>query len=250
LAHKGIKYIGHHLGSQIYCSLSPISALGVDVVGDDSPMRINRFAEEPEICSTRTRSPTAAPVTPPPTDSNAPQEPDTEQRPQGRGNLDRGHESSVPAQRLFWTWFVVARVFGGSHLRGPSIMVYNVDIHVFLCFFYSSCYSVLFSINCPMECRLTKTTPHLSNKARQIDRSKDLELKKHNPRYARELALGSRSSRAQFRLPSLFIAKLFCFSDIFHYFFLPVVFVPQYEAYSFDPWHHPFGSSGLVVGAV
>jgi hypothetical protein len=91
---------GHHLGSQIYCSLSPISALGSNVGGEDSPVRITRFAEEPEICSTRTRSPTAAFVIPPPTDSD-----------EGWGNLDnRAQESSVPAPRLFWTWLVVARI--------------------------------------------------------------------------------------------------------------------------------------------
>jgi hypothetical protein len=97
---------GLHFGSQTYCSLSPISALGVDFDGDDSPMLITPLALEPEICSTRTRSPIAAPVTPPPvtppptcTKSKVPKETDKKKM---------GHESSVPAQRFFLTWFVMA----------------------------------------------------------------------------------------------------------------------------------------------
>jgi hypothetical protein len=105
---------GLHLPAQIYCSLSPIAALGVDVGGDDSPTLITPLTEEPEICSARTRSPTAAPSTPPLVDSDTEIEPVTETSPDW-GNLDSGQkemgpnsESSAPVQNLLLTLIVMA----------------------------------------------------------------------------------------------------------------------------------------------
>jgi hypothetical protein len=99
---------GLHFGAQTYCSLSPISALGVDVGGNDSPTLITPLDEEPEVCSTRTRPPTAAPVTLHPTPSTY------AEKPQDWDSLDNdnkgmgGRESSAPAQGFFLTWFVLA----------------------------------------------------------------------------------------------------------------------------------------------
>lgn len=99
---------GLHFGSQTYCSLSPILALGVDVGGDDSPMLITPLAEEPGICSTRTRSPTAAPVPEVAPVTRGPTCKDNKK--QGVGQKEMGHndESSAPAERFFLRWFVMA----------------------------------------------------------------------------------------------------------------------------------------------
>lgn len=107
---------GLHFGSQTYCSLSPISAMGVDIGGDDSPILMTPFAdEEPEICSTRTRSPTAVPlITPRPTPWPLVKNGDT-------GNKEMGHDesSSMPAQRFFVTCLVVA--WGVAASLVPSV---------------------------------------------------------------------------------------------------------------------------------
>jgi hypothetical protein len=104
---------GPHLPAQIYCSLSPIEALGVNLGGDDSPTLITPLAEEPEMCATRTRSPTAAPVTPPPFEPIPEIEPVTPQAPPDWGNLDYGQHdmgprSSAQVQNLLLTLFAMA----------------------------------------------------------------------------------------------------------------------------------------------
>jgi hypothetical protein len=103
---------GPHLPAQIYCSLSPIAAMGVNVGGGDSPTLMTPFAEEPEMCSTRTQSPTAAPVTPSPFEPVPEIEPVTETPPDW-GSLDHGQtqtrpeESNAPVLNLFLTLLVM-----------------------------------------------------------------------------------------------------------------------------------------------